>query len=66
LGVNLGPIGVFGKFSYNGKIARQLTGEDAQGYSYPIPYYGPWNSDLGKFDQYVPALRVTVGAKLIL
>ena len=66
LGVNLGPIGVFGKFAYNAKINRAMEASDGS----DIPSYG-YVIGLDEFgnpivESYVPALRFTLGAKLIL
>ncbi|HET7839286.1 MAG TPA: hypothetical protein VFL04_05970, partial [Rectinemataceae bacterium] len=40
LGLNLGPIGIFGKMDYNFRINGHLQGKDDFGNSYDIPYYG--------------------------
>ncbi|HUX37406.1 MAG TPA: hypothetical protein VMV44_05835 [Rectinemataceae bacterium] len=70
LGVNLGPLGVFGQLSYNFPIAKHLTGTDSSGNSYDIPYYGYYDPNayggLGGIVEYVPKYRFTLGAKLIL
>ncbi len=66
LGVNLGPLGVFGQFSYNFPIAKHLTGTDSSGNSYDIPYYGYYDYATNSIIEYVPKYRFTLGAKLIL
>lgn len=69
LGINLGPIGIFGKFAYNTMIDQPLQGEDEYGNTYDIPQYGYWyQDDLGDWVVMptVPALRFTLGAKIIL
>lgn len=65
LGVNLGPIGVFGKLAFNNDLNRALK-DDA---GVDIPAYGPWHyDDLGNLivDRYLPMYKFTLGAKLIL
>lgn len=66
LGLNLGPLGVFGQFSYNFPIAKHLTGTDSYGNSYDIPYYGTYDFATNTITEYVPKYRFTLGAKLIL
>ncbi len=69
LGVNLGPIGIFGKMAYNFRIPGHLTGKDDFGNSYDIPYYGSYSvNGLGQpiVNPYVPNIRFVLGAKLIL
>jgi len=75
LGLNLGPIGIFGKMSYNNRIQQQLNMKDSSGNDVTdpttgevlkVPYYGPFDSSTGLFGDYVPAMRFTLGAKLIL
>jgi len=63
LGVNIGPLGVFGKFAYNAAIQQHLTYMDSFGVEQDIPYY-MLNSD--GVSPYVPPYRVTFGAKFIL
>jgi hypothetical protein len=70
LGVNLGPIGVFGKFSYNYPIRSNYKADwntDLTGYSgetelYPYGYDGSALFENG----YLPKFRFTAGVKLIL
>ena len=66
LGVNLGPLGVFGQFAYNFPIAKHMSGKDSNGNSYDIPYYGFYDPNTNTTKEYVPAYRFTLGAKLIL
>lgn len=70
LGINLGPVGVFGKFAYNVRINRHLTGTNDDGSEYDIPYYGypVYNSDTEAWDTIplLPQYRFTLGIKLIL
>ena len=63
LGINLGPIGIFGKFAYNMVIPRHLSDNGTD-----IPYFGTWEFIGGSWviTQYVPAYRFTAGVKLIL
>jgi hypothetical protein len=63
LGINLGPIGIFGKFAYDFKLAQHLTQTDEAGNKYDVPYYQAY--DLSG-DGYLPNFRFTLGAKLIL
>jgi hypothetical protein len=62
LGLNLGPIGIFGKFSYNFIINQAMTYQDESGNSVDLPAYR--YDDAG--NPTVPPYRFTVGAKLIL
>ena len=74
LGINLGPIGVFGKFAYNNALKYQLdlvdangkTMSDGMGGVLKVPYYGTADPFTYIISQYVPAARVTFGAKIIL
>jgi hypothetical protein len=64
LGVNLGPIGFFGKFAVNMIIQRQLKDKDGT----EIPYFGTYalNGTTYTVTEYVPRYRFTLGVKLIL
>jgi hypothetical protein len=66
-GINLGPIGVFGKFAYNMVIQRHLTDSETKT---EIPFFGNYTydsaTDTYSVVQYVPQYRFTIGAKLIL
>lgn len=66
LGVNLGPLGVFGQFDYNFPIQKHLQGTDSLGSSYDIPYYGYFDTNTNTIVEYVPKYKFTIGAKLIL
>jgi hypothetical protein len=71
LGLNLGPIGIFGKMDYNFRINRHLQGKDNSGNSYDIPYYGSYTGTtdaLGNpiVNQYVPNIRFIIGAKILI
>jgi len=62
LGLNFGPIGLFGKFAFNGVIQSHWFGND-------IPYYGTYSQDANGdwvVTPYVPQYRVSFGVKLIL
>lgn len=76
-GLNLGPIGVFGKFSFNFPLKSKFKADFKQtlsdGTTSPYaggstelgPYgYNPYNSDY--LDGYLPKFRFTAGIKLIL
>jgi hypothetical protein len=70
-GVNLGPIGVFGKLAYDFKIAQKLKQPDSSGLEYEIPYYRayalmPDGISYYGAEGYFPNLRFTAGVKLIL
>jgi hypothetical protein len=67
LGVNLGPIGVFGKFSFNyptnSAFKDKFKGTDTETELYPYGYDGIiFTGDNG----YLPKYRFTAGIKLIL
>ncbi len=74
LGVNLGPIGVFGKFSFNYPIKTPYDSTfkttDAQGNATGLSgstTLGPYGYDAVLFpDGYLPKFRFTAGVKLIL
>lgn len=72
VGVNLGPLGIFGKFAYNYPINKDFEAEwnpdspASGGMSGSTTLY-PYGYDPVLFDKgYLPKFRVTVGAKLIL
>jgi hypothetical protein len=63
VGVNLGAVGVFGKFAYNNVLQDQLDASNLVAYpDGKLPYY---RLDMdGK--PYIPAFRFTAGVKFIL
>jgi hypothetical protein len=73
LGINLGPIGVFGKFSYNYPIKKSFQANFKDTVN-GQPTYQSGSATLGPYgyqsalypDGYLPKLRFTFGAKLIL
>lgn len=62
LGVNLGIVGVFTKFSYNFKIQDPYTYTDMSGIETPYPAFGTVLFG----NSYIPEYKLTVGAKIIL
>lgn len=62
LGLNLGIIGVFTKFSMNFNVASPVTYTDMYGYEQEYPAFG----SVLFGSAYIPAYKLTVGAKLIL
>jgi hypothetical protein len=73
LGINLGPLGVFGKLAYNNALKYQLDMMDNSGNKMldangatKVPYYGTYDPVTNTFTEYVPAMRFTIGAKIIL
>ncbi|HUX42747.1 MAG TPA: hypothetical protein VMV83_16390 [Rectinemataceae bacterium] len=75
LGINLGPIGIFGKMSYNNAIKQQMDMVDSSGntvtdtstgVALKVPPYGTLNPSTGYWSTDIPAMRFTLGAKLLL
>jgi hypothetical protein len=70
LGVNLGPIGIFGKFAYNFPIKKAVEAEwnpDTTGGMTGSTTLYPYGYDPNYYkDGYIPSFRFTLGAKLIL
>ncbi|HOX33226.1 MAG TPA: hypothetical protein PLB91_12915 [Spirochaetales bacterium] len=64
LGLNLGPIGVFGKFAFNYPTSKDVEAEWKTGGTTDLYPYG-FDSVLFP-DGYLPKYRFTIGAKLIL
>ncbi len=62
VGINLGPIGIFGKFAYNYALAQKVSYDDEYGNPQYYAAFDPYNTG----SAYIPAFRITLGAKLIL
>jgi hypothetical protein len=64
VGVNLGPVGIFGKFAYNNAVGQAVSYEDDLGVTQTYPPYGTYL--FGDGVTYLPPFRFTLGAKLLL
>ena len=63
-GVNLGPVGIFGKLAYNYALDYQVEYKDENGDTQTLLPFG--TAMFGYGTAYLPAFRFTLGAKLIL